>query len=33
MLTVSERIVLWDIYSGFELAEDIDIVLCANNIY
>jgi ATP-dependent 26S proteasome regulatory subunit len=31
MLTVSERIVLWDIYSrGFELAEDVDIVLCAN---
>ncbi|NLB19023.1 MAG: ATP-binding protein [Syntrophomonadaceae bacterium] len=31
MLTVGERMVLWDVYSqDFNLAEDIDIVLCAN---
>jgi ATP-dependent 26S proteasome regulatory subunit len=31
MLTVSERIVLWDVFSqDYNLAEDIDTVLCAN---
>jgi len=31
MLTVGERIVLWDVYSqAFNLARDIDTVLCAN---
>lgn len=31
MLTVGERIVLWDVYSqGLNLAEDVDTVLCAN---
>lgn len=31
MLTVKERIVLWDVYSRvFNLAEDVDTVLCAN---
>jgi len=31
MLTVGERIVLWDIYSQqFEIAENVDLVLCAN---
>ncbi len=31
MLTVGERIVLWDVYSReYKLAEDIDTVLCAN---
>ena len=31
MLTISERITLWDVYSrGLNLAEDVDTVLCAN---
>lgn len=31
ILTVSERIVLWDVYArAFDLAEDVDTVLCAN---
>ena len=31
MLTVGERIVLWEVHSqGFDLAEDVDTVLCAN---
>lgn len=31
MLTVSERIVLWETYAqGLNLAEDVDLVLCAN---
>lgn len=31
MLTVSERIVLWEVYAkGLKLAQDVDLVLCAN---
>ncbi|NLL19932.1 MAG: ATP-binding protein, partial [Clostridia bacterium] len=31
MLTVSERIVLWEVFAqGMKLAEDVDLVLCAN---